>query len=228
MAIVIYKHTNKINGKVYIGLTSQNPKKRWRNGKGYTGCTLFNKAIQRYGWDNFEHEILIECENKEDASAAEKYYVNLYQSNRREYGYNLEAGGYNKGEISPETREKLRIASSVKHTKERTEKTAAKHRGLKHTNETRQRMSESQKRYASSLAGKERHKKIVELTSKAVVKLADNGEIVCEYPSIEEAARLEAVSPSGISRACSGVQKRSCGYMWQFKTEKKPCGRCAK
>lgn len=55
----IYKHTNLINGKVYIGQTCQSPEKRFgKNGNGYRGCRYFYNAIECYGWDNFEHEIL--------------------------------------------------------------------------------------------------------------------------------------------------------------------------
>ena len=54
----IYLHKNKINNKVYIGQTKcVNPNNRWRNGTHYEN-TLFGKAIQKYGWDNFEHIIL--------------------------------------------------------------------------------------------------------------------------------------------------------------------------
>lgn len=52
----VYMHTNNINGKRYIGI-SQNPKRRWKNGNGYK-TQLFGKAINKYGWDNFTHEIL--------------------------------------------------------------------------------------------------------------------------------------------------------------------------
>ena len=54
----VYMHKNKINGKVYIGITKQNPEHRWGNGKNYKKGLRFNNAIQKYGWDNFKHIIL--------------------------------------------------------------------------------------------------------------------------------------------------------------------------
>ena len=57
---IVYRHVNEVNGKVYIGITCQSLNDRWRNGKGYGKSTHFAHAIQKYGWDNFEHEILFE------------------------------------------------------------------------------------------------------------------------------------------------------------------------
>lgn len=45
----IYMHKNKINKKVYIGQTIQEPKDRWKNGAGYKTCTKFYNAIKKYG-----------------------------------------------------------------------------------------------------------------------------------------------------------------------------------
>ena len=44
--------------KYYIGITSQAVNKRWKNGKGYKSSPYFYNAIQKYGWNNFEHNIL--------------------------------------------------------------------------------------------------------------------------------------------------------------------------
>ena len=55
----VYQHKNKINGKIYIGITSKDPEKRWgHNGYNYKSSSYFYSAIQKYGWDNFEHNIL--------------------------------------------------------------------------------------------------------------------------------------------------------------------------
>ena len=47
----IYRHISP-SGKVYIGQTCQDPNKRWLNGKGYKKSTIFNRAIEKYGWSN--------------------------------------------------------------------------------------------------------------------------------------------------------------------------------
>lgn len=93
---IIYCHTNKLNGKRYIGQTKNSVQKRWgHNGYNYTRCpnSLLGKAILKYGWDNFEHEILFTNLTKEQANAKEIELIKLFNTTDRLYGYNLTAGG---------------------------------------------------------------------------------------------------------------------------------------
>ena len=89
----IYMHKNKINGKVYIGQTMQSLKQRWNNGHGYIKCPYFYKAIQKYGWDNFEHILLEDNLTKDEADEKEISYIDKYKSHKSEYGYNISLGG---------------------------------------------------------------------------------------------------------------------------------------
>lgn len=89
----VYIHTNKINGKVYIGITQQNLDKRWQNGYGYKRQKYFYSAIKKYGWENFEHDLIEENLSKEDACKKEKELIKKYNSDNRKYGYNLSKGG---------------------------------------------------------------------------------------------------------------------------------------
>ena len=88
----VYKHKAP-NEKIYIGITSQDPERRWQNGYGYATQQLFWRAIQKYGWENIQHEILEENLTKEEAFQKEKYYIDIFKSNQREYGYNVTSGG---------------------------------------------------------------------------------------------------------------------------------------
>ena len=90
---IIYQHKNKINGKMYIGLTKQNPITRWRNGRGYAANKHFSEAIQKYGWDNFEHTILYTNLTKEEAGQKEKELIELYNLTDPDKGYNISKGG---------------------------------------------------------------------------------------------------------------------------------------
>ena len=91
---IIYIHKNKVNGKIYVGQTCQQPNERWRNGFGYIQCPKFWKAIVKYGWDNFEHIILETDLTLEQANEKERYYIQYYNSNSKE-GYNCDIGGNN-------------------------------------------------------------------------------------------------------------------------------------
>lgn len=102
----VYAHINKINGKIYIGISKRkNPNQRWKNGKGYDYNWHFNSAIEKYGWDNFEHQIIASNLTEEEASNMEKLLIKKFDSTNRQFGYNFADGGYNnrglKGELNP-------------------------------------------------------------------------------------------------------------------------------
>ena len=91
---IIYVHINKTNNKIYIGQTKQKLSRRFRhNGEGYKKCSRFYEAIQKYGWDNFNHLILLENLTFEEANEIEKYLIKKYDSTNPEKGYNISLGG---------------------------------------------------------------------------------------------------------------------------------------
>lgn len=111
----VYKHTNKINGKAYVGITSRKDVKiRWgRNGIGYKNNEHFYNAIKKYGWENFDHEILYSGVSKDRALYLEGMLSEIYRSTDPLHGYNLVCGEdsaiFN---ISEETRNKLSVTLS--------------------------------------------------------------------------------------------------------------------
>lgn len=88
----VYRHTAP-NGKVYIGITSQKPEQRWASGKGYVHNKYFTNAIKKYGWDNIQHDILLDGLTSDQASEFERLYIYMYRSNTPNYGYNKTTGG---------------------------------------------------------------------------------------------------------------------------------------
>lgn len=90
---IVYKHTNTINQKVYIGITKNdtNPNARWRNGMGYCKNDKFFTDIIKYGWDNFSHEILEKDLTELEALQKETYYIDLYDAVQK--GYNNSRAG---------------------------------------------------------------------------------------------------------------------------------------
>lgn len=99
---IVYKHTSP-NGKVYIGITRQNALKRWSYGSGYQGNEYFQNAIQKYGWENFTHEILFSNLSEQEAKEKEIKLIQYYDSTNRDKGYNRSPGG---DVIAPESTEK--------------------------------------------------------------------------------------------------------------------------
>lgn len=102
----VYVHLNKINGKMYIGMSQRDdPNKRWKNGKGYDYNWHFKSAIEKYGWNNFEHIIFASNLTESEASNTEKYLIEYFHTTDRKYGYNFAEGGYNnrglKGSMNP-------------------------------------------------------------------------------------------------------------------------------
>lgn len=88
----VYKHTSP-TGKVYIGITKRKPQKRWNGGQGYESNRYFYRAIQKYGWENFKHEIIADGLSQAEACEAERRLIAECGSISPEAGYNIEAGG---------------------------------------------------------------------------------------------------------------------------------------
>ena len=112
----VYKHTSPSN-KNYIGITRQNPpSKRWANGKGYSHNIYFDRAIKKYGWDNFQHEILFANLTAKEAEDKERELILFYKSADREFGYNIDLGGglVNGREFSDETRQKISEKAKIR------------------------------------------------------------------------------------------------------------------
>lgn len=87
----IYKITNKINNKVYIGQTNQTLKTRFnQHFNTTTHISLIKRAMEKYGKENFTIESLY---YGEDYNAKEKEYILFYRSNNKDFGYNLSNGG---------------------------------------------------------------------------------------------------------------------------------------
>lgn len=98
----IYYHKNKVNGHMYIGQSKCNSDYikygRWgANGQGYKSNKYFWRAIQKYGWDNFEHGFFEDNISNDLLNEKEKYYIALYHTYKQDplykSGYNLTPGG---------------------------------------------------------------------------------------------------------------------------------------
>ena len=149
----IYLHRNLLNNKVYIGQTCMKPEKRWgKNGDGYKKQPYFYNAIQKYGWENFEHKVLMSNLSQEKANQAEQYWIKFFNANNTDFGYNLTAGGQGSFSLSKEAynrkQQKLKEywgseegkAQAKKHSLEILGKNNPMY-GKHHTNETKKKIS---------------------------------------------------------------------------------------
>lgn len=85
--MIIYKITNLLDNKIYIGKDKHNNPK-------YFGSGLKIKyAINKYGILNFIKEIIEECSNEQELNIREKYWINYFNSTNRNIGYNITFGG---------------------------------------------------------------------------------------------------------------------------------------
>lgn len=116
----VYVHTNKINGKKYVGITSaKKPYLRWGCGHHYIGCRHFYFAIQKYGWNNFDHKIVVSGISKKLAEAIERGMIAHYKTTDNRFGYNIQSGGILSGGLSPEGLQSLKDCNSGINAKNR-------------------------------------------------------------------------------------------------------------
>ena len=196
----IYLHRNKLNNKVYIGQTiQQNLEDRWKNGKGYKTCYYFYNAIQKYGWDNFEHIILEQNEDwtQEELNIKEKEYIIKYQANNPQYGYNITEGG---SSISQNA-----LPKALEWMKQHPEFGKAR----------AQDMLKWQKEHPEeALRMRQANAKKASEARKRKVQCIETGEI---FESASEAARkVPKTTQSKICMVCRGQRNTCGGYHWRY------------
>lgn len=144
----VYKHVSP-NGKIYIGQTCQTLNKRFRHdGVGYKGSTYFIRAIEKYGWDNFEHFVIADNLTKAEADWLEMYLISYYNSNLPEKGYNLAKGGKTCAGVKRSEEFKKHLSEINKGktlTEEHKRKISKGNRGKKLSDEQKKRISEINK-----------------------------------------------------------------------------------
>jgi group I intron endonuclease len=134
----IYKITNLINGKNYIGQTIHSLEQRFRKHKNQTrGNMIIAVAIKKYGVENFRIEELEICESQSELNEAECKWIEFYQS-QSPNGYNIRGGGGAHGKMAESSKAKLR---GRKLRPETVEKMKKAHQNM--SEETRRKMSKS-------------------------------------------------------------------------------------
>ena len=215
----VYQHKNKINGKVYIGITSQKLEQRWGSqGCNYKSSPHFYSAIQKYGWDNFEHNILFTDLTKEQACLKEQELIKEYNSMNREFGYNSTSGG-DIFTMNEETKQKISQAmmgnqNNLGHpcSEEKKKKISNAQKGREFTEKHKQKLSE---------AAKNRHVPCSEEKKQILKEKSHKKPVYCEeldkiFESVQECGRQLGIPATNISKLCNGRGKTLKGYHLRY------------
>lgn len=226
MKWLIYKHTNKINGKCYIGQTKQTASIRWANGLGYKSrsCIFWN-AIKKYGWNNFEHQILEDNINtQEDANDREIFWIkhfNSYVNFENSNGYNMTLGG-NNGEhlgysVYQIDKKTLKIIKEFPSTAE-----ASRQFGSENNSSQIRNCCDGIKRSAKGYfwCYKKNYSKIWEPKANKLVtpvyQINDKLEVIQKYDSITDYVKKTGFSGGSIVSCCLRKQRKANNYYWCY------------
>ena len=203
----IYKITNKLNNKYYIGQTMGDLNKRWYSHKKISSnCIYLKRAFNKYGVDNFNFELICICFDN-DLNKYEIEYMDKYNSIVPN-GYNLRHGG-NNGIRHQLTKDK--ISNSLKEYYTINE---SKSKGMKHTEETKQNWSKM--RTGKKQIPTEKRKKQAKRQMRKVIQLDLNDNILNEYESCTEAATQNNVTIAGISMVCNNKRIQIKGFKYKY------------
>ena len=241
MTCGIYMIQNKVNGKIYIGQTLD-IEDRWEKHKymlrgGYHSNKHLQRAWNKYGEENFEFSILLECEESQ-LNTFEEYYIFELMTYDDKVGYNKNYGG-SSGRPTEETKRKIsenNIWNDKERCEEQRKKISETMKGKAKSEETKKKISETEKgkivseetrrKMSESRKGKKYNKhKIREggnTNSKPVVQIDPNtNEVVNTYYGANEAERQTGFHNGHISECCNNKYLRPGnniykGYKWMF------------
>ena len=219
--MIIYKATNKINGKNYIGKTintlefrksshENEAKIKGRNGR------YFIKALSKYGNDNFEWEEIDKAESEEELNYLESYWIKFYNSNNPIYGYNLSDGGEGGKTYVLVNGEKI-LSARFQHDQYKSGEKINTQIGKPRSEESKRKQSKSRK---GKFCGNESWRLGTKHTQESKKKMSEsqkgvkrNGlKIQCVetqiiYDSITEAGKLLNICRKKISKVCDTEEK---------------------
>lgn len=229
---IIYLHVNKINNKVYVGITKHsNPELRWRC--GYKNNPYFNYSIKKYGWDGFDHIVLFRNLPKEIACKLEIKLISRYR--KKGICYNIANGGEGSIAMSESTKNKLRKYKG----------TRSSQYGKKHSPERIEQQREVAYRIWRNLSDKERENRLKGVKKysfksgkrhpnynkplteehknslrKSIIKTVSCytlfGKYIKTFKSIREASSYFRIDDGHIGQCCEGKRKTAGGYLWRF------------
>lgn len=204
----IYKITNVISGKIYIG-QAIDIETRWKRHindlKSNRHCNNhLQRAWNSYGESVFSFSIVREC-GETELDMFEEYYIRELKAFDPAYGYNLTFGGEG-GRKTEEVKQKLRKPKSKPRTAEHSKKLGLAHIGKAPWNKGGRTSDEAKHKQSLAKLGKPAHNR------KAVMCL-DTGIV---YASSTEAASGCNVIAANVRKCCRGERPHTCGYHFQY------------
>ena len=205
-------------------------RRRWSKGKGYKSQHLFGRAIEKYGWDGFEHIVLFTGLTEDEAKQMERDLIREFHTQDRDKGYNITDGGDDypimRGEESPAARTVIvfNLDGSF-HAKFSTLTDAARYIGV-----TVGTLSQSISRKGTSKCyfcvfedecdncEKQPPRKPLNMEKrfKPVSQYDTNGTYIQSFKSIVEASEKTGVKRSDISAVLTGLQHTAHGFIFKY------------
>ena len=226
----IYKYTNLLNNKVYIGRTKTSLVGRaGKNGEKYHNLKYFGAAIKKYGWENFKGEIILDNLTYEEACEQEKYYIKFYDSQNSKKGYNLASGGEGP---TKEALEKMKESHRNKSLSEEHKAKISKSLGQGKNNVNYGRKQSALARLHIQMAksgrnhpnwgkhlSEETKEKIREGNEKPVLQYDLDGTFIREWSGAKRAAKELDLNYTAINNCLRCIRHSSCGYIWIYKNK---------
>lgn len=228
----IYKVTNLVNEKIYIGQTSHKLNKRIY-GHNYDSFKRINKksinllhrAIVKHGWKNFKFEILQEIKPRL-LDIYERYYIKKYKSNDKKFGYNLTSGGTSFNVKTKELIDKMKKSHQSKKEgyinpnkgKVLSEEIRVKMRKPKNLTEKQRKIIGERSRllHTGKKLSSLRIENLKKSKYKPINQFTSDKLFIKRWGSISEACKELKTSPTNISECLTKKQKTACGYKWEY------------
>lgn len=235
--MIVYKYTNTINKKSYIGITIRDLEERHKEHISHINDDVaFHRAMKKYGVENFTLDIIDKAKSLEELKVKEKYWIehfNTYAHAEESQGYNLTLGGdgVEGRPLSEESRNKIRLAAlkQKRFKGENNPNYGSKARrgkehnlyGRKHSKEAIYKQSKVKMGSKNPMYGKFGEDNP---SSKPVLQINyETGEVINRFFSLSDAAQKTGVKIYSISKCCSGKQKftrknTDIKYTWEFES----------
>ncbi|WP_180228722.1 NUMOD3 domain-containing DNA-binding protein [Bacillus thuringiensis] len=241
---VIYKCTNLLNGKIYVGLTTQTLKERVsRHKRDHVDENnprfniVFYRALRKYGWKNFKWKVIDFADSLESLCEKEQYWINHYRTFIHfgdSNGYNMTLGG--EGTKGLQLFGEDNGFYGKRHTDEARKLISSNHADISGENNPmygKKQSKETREKIRQKALGRERtdetnekvrifFEKYGHPSNRPIVQLTKNGEFVAEFKSIKEGSVKGFQSDSAhthISSCCNGSLKQAYGYKWMYKED---------